>query len=287
MSELIVVDDGSHDDTAGVARRAGALVARTEPPPGWTGKSWACWHGAWHATGEIVVFLDADTTPAPGFVARLAAAAAAIGGMVSVQPTHRVHRIDERASAVPNLVALMAGTGRGRSGHWWQRPVGFGPAVAVPAAIYRQASGHALVRADVAEDIALAQAMSARGVPVAAFADAGEGSIEYRMYPDGWRALVEGWTKNLAAGASELAPARALAVCLWVTGAFLAVKSPITYLLYASQFAVLLPRAGRFGATTALVYPLPLLAFAGLFARSLWRRGRRRPVSWRGRWVTP
>jgi 4,4'-diaponeurosporenoate glycosyltransferase len=285
--ELIVVDDGSRDDTAAVAGRAGAIVARTEPPPGWTGKSWACRHGASQAMGEVLVFLDADTTPAPGFVARLAAAAAATGGMVSVQPTHRVERIDERASAVASLVALMAGTGHGRCGHWWRRPVGFGPAVAVPRQIYRDTGGHDLVRADVAEDVALAQAMAAQDVPVTAFADAGEGAIEYRMYPEGGRALVEGWTKNLAAGASKIAPVRALAVGVWITGALVAVRSPVAYVMYAAQLAVLLPRAGRFGPATALVYPLPLLAFAGLFARSLSRRGRRRPVSWRGRWVAP
>jgi 4,4'-diaponeurosporenoate glycosyltransferase len=285
--DLIVVDDGSSDGSAALAARAGAIVAPTEPPTGWTGKSWACQHGASHAKGEVLVFLDADTTPAPGFVARLAAAAAAADGMVSVQPTHRVERIDERASAVASLVALMAGTGNGRSGHWWRRPVAFGPAVAVPSRIYRATGGHELVRADVAEDIALAQAMAARGVPVAAFADAGEGAIEYRMYAAGPRALVEGWSKNLAAGASKIAPMRAIGVGLWVTGAFLAIRSPVSYAMYAAQLAVLLPRAGRFGVATPLVYPLPLLAFTALFARSLWCRARRRPVTWRGRWVAP
>ncbi len=285
--ELIVVDDGSRDDTAAVADRAGAIVARTEPPPGWTGKCWACRHGASQATGEVLVFLDADTTPGRGFVDRLATTAAAAGGMVSVQPTHRVERIDERASAVANLVALMAGTGRGRCGHWWRRPVGFGPAVAVPRRIYLETGGHELVRADVAEDVALAQAIAARDIPVVAFADASQGAIEYRMYPEGGRTLVDGWTKNLAAGASKIAPLRALAVGVWVTGALLAVRWPVAYVLYAGQLVVLLRRAGRFGAATALVYPLPLLIFAGLFARSQWHRGCRRAVSWRGRWVAP
>jgi 4,4'-diaponeurosporenoate glycosyltransferase len=285
--EVIVVDDGSRDDTAAVAGRAGATVERAEPPPGWTGKSWACRQGAARAVGEVLVFLDADTTPAPGFVARLAAAAVATGGMVSVQPTHRVERIDERASAVASLVALMAGTSDGRWGHWWRRPVGFGPAVAIPHRIYRETGGHELVRTDVAEDVALAQVMAARGVPVAAFADAGEGAIEYRMYPEGKRTLVEGWTKNLAAGAAKIAPLRALAVGVWVAGALVAMRSPVSYAAYAAQLAVLLPRAGRFGSATALLYPLPLLAFAGLFARSLSRRVRRQPVTWRGRWVTP
>jgi 4,4'-diaponeurosporenoate glycosyltransferase len=285
--ELIVVDDGSVDGGGDLARRAGATVVEVEPPLGWTGKAWACWQGALHASGDVLVFLDADTVPAAGFVTRLAAAAAETGGMVSVAPTHRVGAVAERASAVPNVVALMAGTGTGRPGHWWRRPVGFGPAVGVPRAIYVAAGGHGTVRAEVAEDVALAQALAAAGVPVLAAADAGEGAVEYRMYPEGARALVQGWTKNLAAGAGKVPPLRAAAVALWVTGGLLATVRPLGYVLYAAQMAVLFRRAGRFGAAASLLYPLPLLAFVGLAGRSALRRGRGRPVPWRGRWVTP
>jgi 4,4'-diaponeurosporenoate glycosyltransferase len=285
--ELIVVDDGSCDGSGELARRAGATVLEVEPPPGWTGKAWACWQGALHASGDVLVFLDADTVPAAGFVTRLAAAAAESGGMVSVAPTHRTGALVERASAVPNVVALMAGTGTGRPDHWWRRPVGFGPAVAVPCATYLAAGGHGRVRAEVAEDVALAQALAAAGVPVMAAADAGEGAVEYRMYPEGARTLVQGWTKNLAAGASKVAALRAAAVALWVTGGLLAAVRPLGYLLYAAQMAVLFRRAGRFGAATPLLYPLPLLAFVGLSIRSALRRGLGRPVPWRGRWVAP
>jgi 4,4'-diaponeurosporenoate glycosyltransferase len=235
----------------------------------------------------VLVFLDADTDPAPGFVTRLAATAAETGGMVSVAPTHRTVALTERASAVPNVVALMAGTGIGRPGHWWRRPVGFGPALAVPRAAYLAAGGHGTVRAEVAEDVALAQALAAAGVPVLAAADAGEGAVEYRMYPEGAGALVQGWTKNLAAGAGKIAPLRTATVALWVTGGLLAAVRPVAYVLYAVQMAVLFRRAGRFGAATPVLYPLPLLVFVVLVVRSLLRRVRGRPVAWRGRWVTP
>jgi hypothetical protein len=80
---------------------------------------------------------------------------------------------------------------------------------------------------------------------------------------------------------------RAAAVALWVTGGLLAAVRPLGYLLYAAQMAVLFRRAGRFGAVTPLLYPLPLLVFVGLAIRSALRRGRGRPVPWRGRWVAP
>ena len=60
--EVIVIDDQSEDATAEVARRAGCIVMTSKDlPEGWTGKTWACWQGAQKATGDIFLFLDADT----------------------------------------------------------------------------------------------------------------------------------------------------------------------------------------------------------------------------------
>ena len=62
VTEVIVVDDCSDDDTAAVARSAGATVLPGAPlPEGWAGKVWALHQGVSAARGEWVVMLDADT----------------------------------------------------------------------------------------------------------------------------------------------------------------------------------------------------------------------------------
>lgn len=62
--EIIVVDNGSSDASADVARAAGAQVVRCIEP----GIPAAAAHGYDHATGDLVLRLDADCLPTEGWV---------------------------------------------------------------------------------------------------------------------------------------------------------------------------------------------------------------------------
>jgi glycosyltransferase involved in cell wall biosynthesis len=73
VAEILVVDDRSSDATAQVARDGGARVIVGAPlPDGRKGKAWALQQGLDAATGDVVVFLDADARPRPGLVRELA-----------------------------------------------------------------------------------------------------------------------------------------------------------------------------------------------------------------------
>ena len=78
-AEIIVVDDGSVDGTGAVARRLGAHVVRTDG----RGYAGAARNRGWDAaTGDVVVFVDADSVPAPGWGAGLARALAQFPGAI-------------------------------------------------------------------------------------------------------------------------------------------------------------------------------------------------------------
>ena len=294
-AEVVVVDDHSTDGTAELA--AGfdfvRVVAAPPLPPGWTGKSWACATGVAAATGDVLVLLDADVRVDPGALDRVLAERDRLGGLVSVQPWHTAVRRYERLSALFNVVALM-GVGSGS-----RRPCrgAFGPVLVTSRHDYDTAGGHRTVRSEVVEDLALASAYRAAGLPVAV--RTGERSIRFRMYPDGVRSLVQGWTKNFVSGAGSTAPLRLGAIVVWITslGATVGVAAdalsndlpwwaaPLVYVGFVAQLRFMFRRTGDFGTRTAIWYPALMAVFVVVFARSTWRTYVRRSVVWRGRSV--
>lgn len=281
-ADVVVVDDSSSDATASVAANAGARVVDAgELPPGWLGKPWACAQGAAATAAVALVFVDADVTVEDGGLARVVDAQRRAGGLVSAQPWHDARRPYEKLSMFPNLIGLM-GVGAFTIAGSKLRPRGaFGPCMAIDRTTYDDIGGHAAVRAEVAEDVALARLAPSVSLY------SGRGALRYRMYPHGWRSLVEGWTKNLAAGATATNPVVLLAVVAWVSGL---IQAPFTawwlWAAFVIQLRWLTRDAGRFGIVTALVYPVPLLFFVGVFFASAIRTFVAGSVTWRGRSVT-
>ena len=297
--EVIVIDDHSEDRTAEVAAAAAASlpIRVVQPPPlapGWCGKTWALHHGVQASSGDVLVFLDADTEPGPGFLASLLAQHRALGGLVSVQPYHRTEKPYEQLSLLFNLVGLLAvplGPGCG---------VAFGPAMATSRSDYERSGGHAAVAGRVVEDWFLAHCYQQKGLPVSAFI--GDGQIAYRMSPGGLGDLVVGFDKNFATAAAEVRWPWMLAVVLWLSGLFWAawclpaallgwpllgdrslLTNGLIYIAYALQLLLISRRVGRFP-WIPLIFPVPVLFFLGVFVLAILNLERGQ-VRWKGRTV--
>jgi 4,4'-diaponeurosporenoate glycosyltransferase len=288
--EVIVVDDGSTDTTAAVAAARGVEVLTGAPlPAGWTGKPWALYQGVRAAQAPLVVCLDADVDPSPHLLARLGHAWSEQGGLVSVQPYHEMRRWWERAAAFFNLVAVMGvglaspGTARARA------RAAFGPCLIAPRDALLTHLDHRSVRRAILEDVALARRFAAASQPVRSYA--GGDLVAFHMY-ERPGALVEGFTKNLAAGATTTPLPRLAAIVVWVAAAIAAGVSALTgngvwllvYAAFAVQCYVMLRQVGNFGIVAALLYPLLAVVFVGLVAASVVLNVRGH-VRWKGRTV--
>lgn len=69
--EIIAINDSSTDGTADIMyqyarKRSSIVVVNAKPKPdGWAGKNWACYEGYLRASGDLLLFTDADTIHSP------------------------------------------------------------------------------------------------------------------------------------------------------------------------------------------------------------------------------
>ncbi len=110
VDELVVIDSGSTDRTAEVARRAGATVVHRDDVlphlPAITGKGEAMWRSLAATTGDVVVFIDADLQSfTPAYVTGL------LGPLLSDDDVHLVKAVYERP-LVEGSTMVSAGGGR-------------------------------------------------------------------------------------------------------------------------------------------------------------------------------
>jgi 4,4'-diaponeurosporenoate glycosyltransferase len=279
---VIVVDRGSSDRTAELAHAARAMVVAPGPvPAGDTPTGWARRQGAAAAGGDVLVFLDPGTEPAPEFLRRAVSEQLRLGGLLSIQPYRRMRRIRERLVAFVDLVTAMAVGGMDASRAGGRVTGAFAACTVCNRADYVAVAGNVELRS-IPGYPALARRFAGAGRTV--HTRLGWGAIELHPQSEPGRARVGARAENLLAGLRTTPVARAAAIALWgVALATAAVELGLApdgrvfgAVLYAAcvvQLAVFLRRIGNYGWVTGVLYPLSLLAFVGALLWALLRRG--------------
>ena len=206
--DVVVVDDGSTDATPHILREyAGRfadrlrVIAGRPLPEGWVGKCNACLHGAHHARGEWLLFLDADTAPQPGLLgALLSFAERGRFDLVSVFPFNELCTWSERL-VLPVFYQFAFTAFPLQKNLSIEAPannvIANGQCLLVKATAYWSVGGHAAVKDKVLEDIEFAQAVRRAGYRVG-LATAFD-HLRVRMYHN-LGEVVQGLGKHAAAG---------------------------------------------------------------------------------------
>jgi len=298
IKEIIVVNDQSTDGTAAELKSLSArypqlqILDTGKVPGGWVGKNYAVSLGAAQATGDWLLFTDADGVHLPGSTARALTDAAATGaGLVSYSPEQEMRTWWERA-LIPFTYTRLSQKFSFAVVNDPESPAAAanGQYLLIRREDYVRIGGHAAVAGEVLEDVALARLAKQAGVRLH-FAS-GFGIMRVRMYRT-FRAMWEGWAKNLfpLMGGESRAIGRELrGVVPWIPLVLL-VLTPLHLIWGALGVALLAGRHAAYAATLrrnrfpvwlALYYVPGVALYAAVLLTSEWRYARGK-VSWKGR----
>jgi chlorobactene glucosyltransferase len=293
FTEIIVCDDRSTDTTpeilAGLAAREPRLrVLQGVPlPAGRVGKAHACHQLASAASGDLLVFVDADTILQPHALERVSAAVAD-ADVVSFLPLQQTGSAGE-GLVVPLLHLTYTSWLPLRLVRALSDPrilAANGQIVAVRREAYARFGGYGSVASEVVDDMAFCRAAKRAGLRVA-FVD-GACIATCRMYRSG-REAWEGFSKNLYEGIGASAGALALTLALyatcfllpWFALPFAPIPAAVGVLANLTQ-RVLLAVRFRHAAWVVPAHPVGVLALLALAVNS-WRWSRSGTIRWRGR----
>ncbi len=302
VHEVVVCDDHSDDATGAILAELAAAdprlrVIQGRPlPDGWVGKVHACHQLGEAATGEVLMFLDADVTLSPDGPARVIGAMQAHDAdLVTMFPHQQVGTFGEAVTLPVLGLTFMA---------WYPMAAiprhpdprltsVSGQIMAFARAAYDDVGGYAAIPMEIVDDQAIGVRTKSLGHRV--LFTTGHRTATCRMY-DGFRPLWDGFSKNLYEGLGE----SPVLLALVVSGYFFTFVLPFVRL--PVEWAVL--GAPAIGTTIGVAlnlgirgleavrlrqpwWPIPFHPFGVLailaIAINSWRWSRRGTVQWRGR----
>jgi len=202
--EIIVLNDHSTDGTARVVQEYALkyqglvkLMNGITIPQGWTGKNWACQQLSSAATGDVLIFTDADNTHAATAVAKTVQWLKTYKlGLISAFPQQQTVSFAEQLVVPIMDMFVYAGLPlwltynaehpslAAANGQW----------IAFNKDAYTFIGGHFAVKDRIVEDVELARTIKQRGIDM--ITAAGTSEIFCRMYTS-FDEVWHGFTKNI------------------------------------------------------------------------------------------
>lgn len=296
--QLLIVDDRSEDDTGAILDEMAAgdprleIVHISDLPRGWLGKNHALWVASQQASGELLLFTDADVMMTPDTLAR---------ATNYLQQEGIDHLAATPEARMPSLFLNMFGAAFGLFFGIFTRPwkasdpssrchIGIGAFNLVRSETYRQVGGHQSIALRPDDDLKLGKIIKKAGFRQRLTYGTGLISVEWYSSV---RQLILGLEKNVFAGTDYRLW---LAICgvlfqlvasLWPYLA-LAVTQGTTLAVYSAAVIVISmivadgARFHGFSPWYALGFPLTAGLFTFIIARSVICNLTKGGIVWRG-----
>jgi len=296
--EILLLDDNSEDESAALAQQAAAddprvRVLQGAPlPTGWNGKMWACAQLARQASGDYLLFTDADVRWQPGALSALMSEAGRTrAALLTAWPTQRSETWAERL-VVPLMAFSLLSYLPALAVHFFPWPIfsaAMGQCLLFSRPAYEKIGGHSALPSAVLDDMRLAAAIKRQGLRLRE-CDA-NGFLETRMYHS-WNEVQNGFAKNILAGHGGSVMLLALSTVFH----FALLVLPWALIFFSPWPAVwlglmgLLTRAltaatSRQRVSDSVWLPISALLMSRIAAQAIWWRFQGGPL-WKGRRVT-
>jgi len=296
--ELIVVNDRSEDDTQTILEQMSASQSRlqvlqiSELPPGWLGKNHALWTGSQLATGELLLFTDADIIMEPIVLSRA----------VTFLVQNRIDHLTATPSmAMPTAFLGMFGAAFVIIFSLFVRPwkardprsrfhIGIGAFNLIRTQVYRNIGGHVPIRLRPDDDIKLGKLLKKEGYRQDVVYGSDYLTVEWYASTG---EMIRGLEKNAFSGADY-------SISLILTGAFIhlicnvwpflaiVTTSGATQCIYLATVIIILlmvadsARFHKMPTWYAIGYPLVSALFVYIMLRTMTLNILQGGIYWRG-----
>jgi 4,4'-diaponeurosporenoate glycosyltransferase len=285
--EVIVADDSSSDATGKLAREAGFTVVQVkDKPDGWLGKPNACMQAQRLASGDYLLFTDADVILHPHTLSRaLAYMQEQQLDFMSALPYHSGFTLWEKLMGPFHLVMLAA-----------LRPdvkpnrhhsfFAIGQFLLIKRSCYDAIGAHATARTFVCEDLVLASQAIRQGFQYGVYNAAT--LFDVRMYGS-LGEFIKGWRRNFRVGTAFFGSRVVLEIIGFIVGGLSLFFPPygitkgVAALIFAAAVFLHQKRLGNFSPLGVVLYPFALAVFILVGALALFDSVLRRPIVWKDR----
>lgn len=298
--EIRVLNDHSVDGTLAIARKAAehdpriTIIAGEELPEGWTGKNWACYQLSRRATGQIMLFVDADVRARRGAIESLVAMLERFhADAATAFPQQALSGIFAKA-VIPIMDVLLYGALPLRLVRVKAFPslsAANGQWIAFRREAYEAIGTHSAVRMNIVEDVALARRVKEQKMRLVVAS--GVGSVDCAMY-DGLPEIVEGFSKNFFAAFNfrllAFIPVLLLLALLFVLPFVMLLVdiAPIVIGLVALNFSLrgMLALRFRHGVASVFLHPFGVVIALAIGLNAIRLYYHRKGVFWKGRMIS-